>query len=148
MSWTLSNMQDGETTSRLAGYAVLDALGVRLGHVSGWVTDPDGRIRMLKVAVTEWEGSSDYLVPLGAVTLISDATSTVQLRKVTKQSIGRLCYRYRGELPAPRLLKTLLRHFHPPRASLVERLARKPRGPHPVPLSWTRLSDYDEPGLS
>lgn len=144
-AWILTEVNSDETAARLGGYAVHDALGIRLGYVSGWITDPNGAIRMLKVSVTEWEGASDYLVPLGAVTLVSDTKSLVQLRDVTKQSIGRRCYRYRGDLPEPRLLSTLQRHFKPPRTSVVERLSNPPAATAASGPSWTRMADMALP---
>lgn len=127
----------------IAGYAVYDALGVRLGHVSGWVSDDEDLVQMLKVAITEWSETSEYLVPVGAVTLIGDTKSVVQLRDLTKQSIGRLCFRYKGELPERRLLMSLQRHFPSPRLSVVERLNRmsSPKAMSTHIPTWTRLSE-------
>lgn len=140
--WILSEVAVDGSGARLSGYAVHDALGMRLGYVTGWVRDSDGHIQMLKVAVTEWDGASDYLIPVGAITLVSDTRSLIQLRDVTKQSIGRLCYRYKGELPEPRLLISLQRHFKAPRVSVVERLndASSEPSAEDSSLSWTRLS--------
>lgn len=142
-NWTLSESSERQTADSIAGYAVNDALGVRLGHVSGRVSDEEGKVQMLKVTVTEWSGTSDYLVPAGAISNILDTKSVVQLREVLKQTIGRLCFHYRGELPERRLLARLQRHFPSPRISVVERLAPVDENAAPSrdELTWTRLSD-------
>lgn len=142
-NWTLSESSERQAAGSIAGYAVNDALGVRLGHVSGWVSDKEHKVQMLKVTVAEWSGTSDYLVPAGAISIIVDTKSVVQLREVLKQTIGRLCFHYRGELPERRLLSSLQRHFPSPPVSVVERLARVDENAAPSrdELAWTRLSD-------
>lgn len=141
--WMLFEDRAEALAGSVVGYAVYDALGVRLGHVSGWVADAEDHVQMLKVIVPGWSATSEYLVPVGAVTLIGDTKSVVQLRDLTKQSIGRLCFRYKSDLPEHRLLLSLQRHFPAPRASVMERLHRMSNAnalSSHVP-TWTRLSE-------
>lgn len=126
----------------VSGYVVYDALGMRLGNVTGCVVNPDDECRMLKVTLADGVDVTDYLVPIGAVTHVDEAAS-VQLGELTKQSIRRLCLRYDGELPERRLLVSLQRHFPPPSSAVLERLAGKSGKPARArgTLSWTRLVD-------
>ena len=140
--WTLTAGADASDDS-IVGFAVYDSLGVRLGHVFGYLKDPGDRIQMLLVRATAITRSPEFLVPIGAVTHVAAAKSFVQLRDLTKQSICRLCFRYTGDLPEHRLLVGLQRHF--PRASPSVRntlsgisLAGASRLDSPA---WTRLSD-------
>lgn len=141
--WTLTDLPLGEGSYGVAGYAVLDALGLRLGYVSGWVKDPDGKVRMLKVAVREWFETKEYLVPVGSVTLIDDERGQVQLRELTKRSLPKYCMEYEEELPEPQLLKSLIRFFPNPRPSIVERLETPELVP---PLPASRLTVRHDQG--
>lgn len=140
--WTLTDLPLGEGSYGIAGYAVLDALGMRLGYVSGWVKDPDVHVRMLKLAVREWFETKEFLVPVGSITLIDDERSQVHLRELTKRSLAKYCMEFEDELPEPRLLKGLIRFFPNPRPTVVERLDN----PEEVPvLPASRLTvRYDQ----
>jgi len=120
--WSLTDIPPGEAVRGIAGYAVLSGLGLRLGYVTGWVKDPDARVRMIKVAVQNGYDVKEYLVPIGSVTLIDDGRSQIHLRELTKRSLPKFCTAFAGELPEPRLLKSLIRFFPNPRPSVVERL--------------------------
>ena len=141
--WKLTDLPLGEGSYGIAGYAVLDALGLRLGYVSGWVKDPDNRVRMLKLAVREWFETNEYLVPIGSVTLIDDQHSQIHLRELTKRSLPKYCIEFDNELPEPQLLKSLVRFFPNPRPSVVERLEK----PEEVPQQpSSRLTVRDDQG--
>lgn len=135
--WTLTDPPLTEGLYGVAGYAVLDALGLRLGYLSGWVKDPDERVRMLKVAVREWFETKEYLVPVGSITLIDDEHTQVHLRELTKRSLPKYCMEFTDELPEPQLLKSLIRFFPNPRPTVVERLERPEEVP---PLAASRLT--------
>jgi hypothetical protein len=142
-TWSLTDLPLGDSAYGVAGYAVLDALGVRMGYVSGWVKDPDGRVRMLKIAIREMYETNEYLVPIGSVTLIDDARNQIQLRELTRRLLPKYCMRFDDELPEPQLLRSLIRFFPNPRPSVVERLQR----PEEVPLRPnSRLTIYDDQG--
>lgn len=129
--WTLTDLPLGEGAYGIAGYAVLDALGIRLGYVAGWIRDPDDRVRMLKLAVRQWFETREFLVPIGSITLIDDDHSQVHLRELTKRSIPKYCLEFEDELPEPQLLKSLIRFFPNPRPSIVERIEKPDEVPAP-----------------
>lgn len=141
-NWTLTALPLGEGSYGIAGYAVLDALGLRLGYVAGWVKDPDECVRMLSLAVREWFETKEYLVPIGSITLIDDEHAKIHLRELTKRSLPKYCMELGDELPEPQLLKGLIRFFPNPRPSVVERLET----PAEVPaLASSRLTvRYDQ----
>ncbi len=140
--WTLENRPLGEGGDGIAGYTVVDALGLRLGWVSGWITDPDDRVRMLKLAVREWFKIKEFLVPIGSITLIDDRRSRIQLRELTKRSVPKYCMPFEGDIPEPRLLNGLIRFFPNPRPRVVERLEH----PDEVPAPPARLNILYEQG--
>ncbi len=142
--WSLTDRPLHNGASGIAAYAVLDALGLRLGYVTGWVKDPDRRVRMLKVAVRESSDTKEYLIPIGAVTLIDDARAQFHLRELTKRSLGKYCIAFDGELPEPRLLKSLIRYFPNPRPSVVERLEQPEEVPAPPPSRLTVRGDQGD----
>lgn len=122
--WTLSDLPLSEGICGIAGYAVLDALGLKMGRVSGWVKDPYQQVRMIKLVVREWFEAQEFLVPIGSITLIDDHHSQMHLRELTRRSLPKYCIEYTGELPEPQLLKSLIRFFPNPRPVIVERLQR------------------------
>ena len=130
--WTLADLPLGEGFVGIAGYAVLDALGLKMGYVSGWVKDPDAQVRMIKLCVRDWFDVQEFLVPIGCITLIDDSRSQINLRELTRRSLPKYCIEYRGELPEPQLLKGLIRYFPNPRPVVVERLER----PEELPASY------------
>jgi hypothetical protein len=141
--WTLTDLPLGEGAYGIAGYGVLDALGVKIGYISGWVKDPDERVRMLKVAVREWFDMKEYLIPVGSITLVDDDRSQIQLRELTKRTIPKYCMPYEDDLPEPQLLKSLIRFFPNPRPTVAERLAK----PEEAPVRRTaRLSVHQDQG--
>ncbi len=142
-NWTLTDLPLGEGSYGIAGYVVLDALGLRLGYVSGWVKDGDEQVRMLKLAVREWFDTKEYLVPVGSITLVDDERSQIHLRELTKRSLPKYCMEYEDELPEPQLLKSLVRFFPNPRPSVTERL----HSPETVPaLPSSRLTVRHDQG--
>lgn len=120
--WSLIDRPPGESSTGVAGYGIIDALGLHLGNVSGWVIDPASRVRMIKVSVRGWFEVKEYLVPVGAVTFINDRCSKIHLRELTKRTISKYCITFAGELPEARLLRSLVRYFPDPRPTVAERL--------------------------
>ena len=133
--WSLTDIPLGGALRGIAGYAVLSGLGLRLGYVTGWVKDPDARVQMIKLAVQDGYKTKEYLVPIGSVTLIDDGRSQIHLRELTKPSLPKFCTEFDGELPEPRLLKSLIRFFPNPRPSVVERLEDPETSPPPISIS-------------
>lgn len=137
-SWTLTDFTDLTGVYGIAGYGVLDALGVRIGHVSGWVTDGAGEIGLLKVTVRDWFKSSNYLLPLGTLSLIDDGRQHLHLRQLTKRALMKHCLPLEDGLPPTPVLDDLVHFFPNPRPSIVERLAdpaRVPAAPMPGRLT-------------
>ena len=142
--WKLTDLPDLQGTNGIAGYSVLDALGVRIGHISGWVSNSSGRITLLKATVRDWFKSRDYLIPLGAVTLIDDTRRRLQLRQLTKRALMKQCLPIGNVLPEASFLEDLIQYFPNPRPSIMERLAH-PATVRPMP-SWSRLTVHPDQG--
>lgn len=120
-NWKLTNVSNEDGRPGVSGYGVLDALGVRIGHIDGWVTGPEGRVRLLKVRVLDWFRGRGFLVPLGCVTLIDDGRRHVQLTQLTKRTLLKQCLPVSTSLPDPAQLEELIRYFPNPRPAILER---------------------------
>lgn len=130
VNWTRIDFSDLSGAYGVAGYGLLDALGVRIGQVTGWVTYPSGEIALLKVTVRDWFKSRDFLLPLGAISLIDDARRHVQLRQLTRRTLARQCLPVEPTaLPPDDVLAEFVQYFPNPRPSVVERLG----DPNPAP---------------
>ena len=132
-TWNLLDLPLSEGFHGIMGYAVLDALGLKMGRVSGWVTDPYDKVRMIKLSVRDWFDVQEFLVPIGCITLIDDSRSQIHLRELTRRTLPKYCIEYKGELPEPQLLKSLIRYFPNPRPVVVERLERPDELAAPLP---------------
>lgn len=121
--WILTDFSDLTGAYGVAGYSVLDALGVRIGHVSGWVTEPSGEIALLKVTVRDWFKSRAYLLPSGGIMAVEDERRHVTLRQLTRRALMKQCLPLEDDLPPPHLLRELIQFFPNPRPAVVERLA-------------------------
>jgi hypothetical protein len=134
-----------EPASSLAGYSVLDAVGVPLGSVSGWAYDGRGQVGALRVGVRSLlRGQRHYLVPLGYVTQVDPRHRFVHLREVTRRTIARHAALAGEELPLREELETLVREAPNPRPEICAIL----QDPHagPVFLRPGRLTVEAEQG--
>ena len=77
----------------VVGFGVLDALGMRLGTVEGWVWAPDGTLAFLEVAHRAVLRESRHLVPLGYVVQVDPGHRYVHLRELTRRTLGTACPR-------------------------------------------------------
>ena len=142
--WKLVNFEESDESTGIDGYSVLDALGLRVGHVSGWVIHPSGGVVMLKTTIRDWFKTRDYLVPIGAVTLVNDIHRQLQLRQLTRRALIKQCIQVTDELPAQDVLEELIQYFPNPRPVVAERLNRGQellRQP-----TWSRLTIQPDQG--
>lgn len=142
--WKLFNIPMPRRPLGIAGYDVLDTQGLRVGHVSGWVSSPDGTTVLIKVSVPLTGGQPDYLLPLGAIDRINDPERMIRLRLLTCETVVETCLRMADLLPEPDDLEDLIHHFPNPRPVVLERMTQ----PHhiPPPKERTRLKIRSEQG--
>ena len=77
----------------LVGYGVLDALGMRIGGVEGWVWAPDGTLALVVIAQKSLLRLSRHLVPLGYVVQVDSRRRYLHLRELTRRSLPMHCPR-------------------------------------------------------
>lgn len=157
-SWSL--VDTSAARPGLAGYRVLDALGLPIGKVTGWVLDATDQVAFLKAEILTWPVRAAYLLPLGTLNEIDDAAQQVRLRQLTKSALMLHCLQIERDLPAADFLEAHLQSFPPPRASILQRLqalaggasSRAPRPPvahhAPSPLAlpqWQPLAAWIDP---
>jgi len=142
--WKLFDLSDLGENKGIAGYSAFDALGVRLGPVSGWVTDPNDQIVLFKTTIRDWFKSRDFLVPLGVVSQIDDTRQRLQMRQLTKRALIKQCLPIESVLPASSYLEELIQYFPNPRPSIIERISRTQTNQN-FP-SWSRLTVYPGQG--
>ncbi len=127
--WSLHKISSSEPTSGLAQFSVLDAVGVRLGAVSGWVYTPDGHVAGLSVGLRGFFKAHYYLIPLGYVTQIDPRHRTLHLREITRRSLPQVAVRCDDTLPPAEVLETVLREAPNPRPAIVSMLRQPESGP-------------------
>ncbi|MEM6646023.1 MAG: hypothetical protein AAF730_07200 [Bacteroidota bacterium] len=118
--WTLFDIARAKGT--VASYHVIDALGLRIGTVSGWVKMPSGATAMLKVTVRNWFALRAYLLPLGAIRRIDDTRKHVRLAALNKSSLQSRCLPLNGKLPHADRLYDLLERFPAPAGDVDARI--------------------------
>ncbi len=123
----------------LVGYGVLDALGMRIGAVEGWVRAPDGTLALVVLSQKSLLRLSRHLVPLGYVVQVDGHKRYLHLRELTRRSLPLHCPRI-GEagLPSDDDLERAVReapHVRPEVASLLSRPATGIRAMRPGRLS-------------
>jgi len=125
--WTLLDIARAKGT--VAGYYVIDALGLRIGTVSGWVKQPSGATTLLKVTIRDWFALRAYLLPLGAIQRIDDERKQVRLATLTKSSLQSRCLPLLSKLPHADRLYDLLERFPAPLADVDARIQSNGRHP-------------------
>ncbi|MEM1094069.1 MAG: hypothetical protein AAGJ10_05660 [Bacteroidota bacterium] len=125
--WTLFDIARAKGT--VAGYYVIDALGLRIGTVSGWVKTPNGATSLLKVTIRDWFALRAYLVPIGAIRSIDDERKQVRLAALSKSSLQSRCLPLASKLPHADRLNDLLERFPAPLADVEARIQSNSRHP-------------------
>ncbi|GAB5519730.1 MAG: hypothetical protein RhofKO_19810 [Rhodothermales bacterium] len=140
--WTIFDVARAKGT--VAGYHVIDVLGLRIGTVTGWVNDPNGGTALLKVAVRDWFALRTYLMPLGAIARIDDDRKQVRMAGLTKSSLRGRCLPLDGKLPHADRLYDLLERFPAPKPDIDARMQLKGRSPdRPArPKATSSLPDF------
>lgn len=124
--WSLHQTSSSETASGFTRYSVLDAVGVRLGTISGWVRAPGGQLAGLCVALSRFE---PYLIPLGYVTGVDPRHRTIHLREVTRRVLPRLGVPCADVLPPAEVLDAVLREAPAPRPEIASLFRQPEQGP-------------------
>lgn len=127
--WSLHQTSSSDTASGFAHYGVLDAVGVRLGTVSGWVRTPDGQVAGLCVELRGFSSSQSYLVPLGYVTGVDPRHRTIHLREVTRRILPRMAAPCDGFLPPREVLEAVQREAPDARPEIRSIFRQPERGP-------------------
>ena len=78
----------------VVGFGVLDALGMRLGTIEGWVWAPGGELAYLDVAQRSVLRENRHLVPLGYVVQVDPGHRYMHLRELTRRTLGTACPRF------------------------------------------------------
>lgn len=125
--WTLFDVARAKGT--VAGYYVIDALGLRIGTVSGWVKMPNGATALLKVTVRDWFALRAYLLPVGAIQRIDDERKHIRLAALTKSSLQSRCLPLVGKLPHADRLYDLIGRFSAPPGAVDARIQSNGRNP-------------------
>ncbi len=127
--WSLYKTSSSDPESGFATYGVLDAVGVRLGTVSGWVRSPGGEVTGLCVDLRGFALSTSYLIPLGYATGVDPRHRTIHLREITRRNLTRLATPCDGTLPPREVLESVFREAPAPRAEIVSVFRQPERGP-------------------
>lgn len=113
----------------LVGFGVLDALGMRLGTVEGWVWAPDAALAYLEVAHRSVLRENRHLVPLGYVVQVDAGHRYVHLRELTRRTLAAHCPRIDDRrLPDDDTLENGIAGAPAPRPDVVARLRRPAAG--------------------
>ena len=124
--WSLHQTSSTRSASGFALYSVLDAVGVRLGTISGWVCAPSGEVVGLCVALSRFE---PYMIPLGYVTGVDPRHHTIHLREVTRRLLPRLAVPCHPTLPPAEVLVSLLQEAPAPRGEVASIFRKPEEGP-------------------
>jgi hypothetical protein len=152
-----------------AGYGVLDAFGLRIGVLEGWIRDASGEVQLVVIAVRTLLRTTRHAVPLGYVVQFDTRRRQLHLRELTRRSLPQRCPRMEGAaLPPDTELAGVLHeapHVRPEIREMMRDPARGLRpmrpgrltpapeqgdgrssGPPPLPDPWIRLTP--EPALA
>lgn len=107
----------------VVGFGVLDALGMRIGTVEGWVRTPEGAVAYLEVAHRSVLRENRHLVPLGYVVQVDPGRRYVHLRELTRRTLPLVGVRFDDRrLPDETTLAEGLRHTPAARTDVVNLL--------------------------
>lgn len=113
----------------LVGFGVLDALGMRLGTVEGWVWTPEATLAYLEVCYRSVLRENRHLVPLGYVVQVDAGHRYVHLRELTRRTLAAHCPRIdERRMPDADVLAAGIEAAPAPRPDIVLRLRRPEAG--------------------
>lgn len=84
-----------------AGYGVLDAFGLRIGVLEGWIRDGAGDVQFVVIAVRTLLRTTRHAVPLGYVVQFDTRRRQLHLRELTRRSLPVRCPRLDGHVLPP-----------------------------------------------
>ncbi len=115
------------------GYGVLDAFGLRIGTVDGWMRSPGGEVLFVVVAVRNLLRTARHALPLGYVVQFDTRRRQLHLRELTRRSLPQRCPRFEGvALPAEPELDAVLREAPHVRPEIRDMMANPGEGLRPM----------------
>ncbi len=128
--WSLFKTLSSDLSADPSRYHVLDAVGVRLGVVSGWVRSPLGQVAGLRVAVRGFFNDHLYVIPIGYVAQIDPRHRVLHLREITRRALPQMALRCDGDaLPPPEVLENVFQDAPAPRPDILAALVNPEYGP-------------------
>lgn len=123
--WTLTHFADHSRYFGVAGFSALNAVGVRAGSVTGWLADPQRRVRYLLVTIRANLESTQHLIPVRSLLRINARRKSVQLVYLTRSALLDDALTIRRSVDELDLAS--LPSYEPPSGKVEELLARMTR---------------------
>jgi hypothetical protein len=110
----------------VVGFDVIDAIGIRMGSVSGCFLDVEGRVTFLRVTIMGHStlGCPSFLIPAFYVTLVDSDRRKIQVRALRRLTVPEFCHPYDPLSTTPELIVELSTGHPPAAEDVADTLAR------------------------
>jgi len=125
------------------GYGVLDAFGLRIGVLDGWVRSDTGEVQFVVIAVRTLLRTTRHVVPLGYVVQFDTRRRQLHLRELTRRGLPQRCPKLEGVVLPPDLVAVLHEAPHV-RPEIRDMMADPAQGLRPIRPG--RLTQVPEQG--